>query len=66
MKEGERVLIHFDREYKGNDPSVCIGEYENYKYVNFAHRIEWTCWEAHEDEIVNVTHWLPLPNPPQP
>lgn len=49
----KNVLLLCEREWE-NDDIVVKGWYKDF----------WFSQEAHEDEMINVTHWMPLPLPP--
>lgn len=50
------VLVNSKREWE-NDSPIMQGHYDQ-KYSC------WFCYELHEDEYANVTHWQPLPPAP--
>lgn len=50
-----RVLLYAEREF-ANSPKMIMGCY--------IERFGFTSYEAHEDETLNVTHWM-IPSPPK-
>ncbi len=56
-KNKQRILMYCIREFVNDEPIV-IGHYQTGDYENFIS----TCFV--EDEMSDITHWMPLPEPP--
>lgn len=57
---GNAVLFHCKREYEKNLTVVIGWRQADYNGVS-----QFASIHMHEDEDIIVTHWMPLPEPPQ-
>ena len=47
----------------GSNIYICL--FYRPELINFPHYVEWYCCAKPEIEIFDITHWMPLPDPPE-
>ena len=79
-RDGTVILLHSDAGYDIDDPEQVSGyelaihvgwwgEISRYEETNKADWIDWHAGDGSDDcwtVVQRVTHWMPLPAPPQP